>query len=126
MPEPVTQFQLTTVWTLTAPIGSVWSELSRPEEWPQWWHGILAVQLLEPGGANGLGAYRRVTWRGVLPRRVHLNLRTVKVQPRALIEMVADGDLSGVGRWQLARVGAVSEVRHDWIVNVPLPGVPLL
>ena len=124
----VTQYHLTTRWTLEAPVGAVWTELSRPEGWPAWWKGMLAVRLLEQGDGSGTGAYRRITWRwrGLLRSRITFNLRTVKVQPRALIESVADGQLTGVGRWQLTRAGAGTEVQHDWIVNVPLPGIPII
>ena len=73
-----------------------------------------------------MGAYRRVTWQGVLTSRFTFNLRTVKVQPRALIESVADGQLTGVGRWQLTRSGTGTDVQHDWIVNVPVPRIPIL
>jgi hypothetical protein len=84
------------------------------------------VRLLEQGDSGGMGAYRRITWKGVLPSRWTFNMRTVKVQPRALIESVADGQLTGVGRWQLTRTGTGTQVQHDWIVNVPVPGVPIL
>jgi len=107
-------------------VGAVWTELSRPEGWPAWWKGMLVVRLLEQGDGNGAGAYRRITWRGVLSSRVTFNLRTVKIQPRALIESVADGQLTGVGRWQLTRAGSGTEVQHDWIVNVTLPGIPIV
>jgi len=127
MASHVTQFHLTTHWSLDAPVGSVWAELARPEAWPQWWKGMNDVRLLEEGDSSGMGAYRRITWKGILPSRFIFNLRTVKVQPRALIESVADGQLTGVGRWQLSRAGAGStQVQHDWIVNVPVPGVPIL
>ena len=125
MLQQVTQYHLTTRWTLEAPVGAVWTELSRPEGWPTWWKGMLSVRLLEQGDGSGTGAYRRITWSGVLSR-ITFNLRTVKVQPRALIESVADGQLTGVGRWQLTRAGAGTEVQHDWIVNVPLPGIPII
>jgi len=125
MLQQVTQYHLTTHWTLEAPVGAVWTELSRPEGWPAWWKGMLAVRLLEQGDGSGTGAYRRITWRGVLSR-ITYNLRTVKIQPRALIESVADGQLTGVGRWQLTRAGAGTEVQHDWIVNVALPGIPIV
>jgi hypothetical protein len=84
------------------------------------------VHLLEQGDNSGMGAYRRITWKGVLPSRFIFNMRTVKVQPRALIESVADGQLTGVGRWQLSRAGAGTQVQHDWIVNVPIPRFPVL
>jgi uncharacterized protein YndB with AHSA1/START domain len=125
MSQLVTQYHLTTRWALAAPVGAVWAELSRPEGWPAWWKGILAVRLLEQGDGIGLGAYRRFTWRGMLASRVTFNLRTVKVEPRVLIESVADGELTGVGRWQLTRAGIGTNVQHDWIVNVTLPGIPI-
>jgi hypothetical protein len=126
MSQLVTQYHLTTRWTLAAPVGAVWTELSRPEGWPAWWKGILAVRLLEQGDGIGMGAYRRITWRGMLASRVTFNLRTVKVEPRVLIESVADGELTGVGRWHLTRAGIGTEVQHDWIVNVTLPGIPIV
>jgi Polyketide cyclase / dehydrase and lipid transport len=126
MLQRVTQYHLTTRWTLEAPVGSVWTELSRPEAWPSWWKGMLAVHLLEQGDGNGTGAYRRITWRGFFLSRITFNQRTVRIQPRALIESVADGQLTGMGRWQLTRAGSGTEVQHDWIVNVSLPGIPIV
>ena len=126
MLQRVTQYHLTTRWTLEAPVGAVWTELSRPEAWPSWWKGMLAVHLLEQGDGNGTGAYRRITWRGFFLSRITFNQRTVRIQPRALIESVADGQLTGMGRWQLTRAGSSTEVQHDWIVNVSLPGIPIV
>jgi Polyketide cyclase / dehydrase and lipid transport len=126
MLQRVTQYHLTTRWTLEAPVGAVWTELSRPEAWPSWWKGMLAVHLLEQGDGNGTGAYRRITWRGVFLSRITFNQRTVRVQPRALIESMADGQLTGMGRWQLTRAGSGTQVQHDWIVNVSLPGIPIV
>jgi len=80
MDPDVTQFHLTTRWSLDAPVGSVWAELARPEAWPQWWKGMSDVRLLEEGDSSGMGAYRRITWKGVLPSRFTFNMRTVKVQ----------------------------------------------
>jgi Polyketide cyclase / dehydrase and lipid transport len=125
MPQ-VTQYHLASRWRFAAPVGAVWSELSRPELWPTWWKGVLAVRLLERGDGSGMGAYRRIIWGRALASRLTFNLRTVKIEPRALIESVADGQLTGVGRWQLIRAGAGTEVQHDWIVNVNLPGIPVI
>jgi Polyketide cyclase / dehydrase and lipid transport len=125
MPQ-VIQYHLASRWNFTAPVGAVWAELSRPELWPVWWKGVQAVDVLERGDGAGLGAYRRLTWSGLALTRISFNLRTVKIEPRALIESVADGDLAGIGRWQLLRAGAGTEVQHDWIVNVNVPAVPVL
>jgi uncharacterized protein YndB with AHSA1/START domain len=126
MPSQVTQYHLTTRWSLDAPVGAVWTELSRPESWPSWWKGIAAVRLLEAGDSNGMGAYRSLTWQSTVGSRLTFNFRTVKIQPRALIESVADGELTGVGRWQLTRAGVGTEVQHDWIINVSLPDIPII
>jgi hypothetical protein len=125
MPQ-VVQYHLASRWTFAAPVGAVWAELSRPELWPTWWKGVQAVRLLEQGDGNGLGAYREMSWRGLFPARLRFKLRTVKIEPRALIETMADGQLTGMGRWQLVRAGAGTEVQHDWIVNVSVPDVPVL
>jgi uncharacterized protein YndB with AHSA1/START domain len=122
----VTRFHVMTHWSFAAPVGSVWTELTRPEAWPQWWKGISDVRLLEQGDSSGTGAYRRITWKGVLPSRITFNMRTVKVQPRALIESMVDGELMGMGRWQLTRSGTGTHVQHDWIVNLPVQRTPLL
>src|SRR5262249_1547351 len=90
------------------------------------WKGVIAVRLLEQGDGNGMGAYRRITWRGVLVPRLTFNLRTVKIEPRALIESVADGQLTGIGRWQLMRAGGGTEGKHDVSANVRLPGIPVI
>ena len=126
MPQRVMQYHLTSLWMLDAPVGAVWTELSHPEGWPAWWKGIVAVRLLEQGDGSGMGAYRSITWQGLLASRRTFNVRTVRIQPRALIESVADGQLTGVGRWQLTRLGTGTEVQHDWIINVSLPAIPLI
>jgi hypothetical protein len=106
---------------LRAPVGAVWAELTRPEGWPDWWKAVVAVEPLLPGDANGVGAYRRMTWRTALPYRVTFNMRTVRVEPRSLIEGVADGELSGVGRWMLTRSDTGTDVEYEWIVDVTKP-----
>jgi hypothetical protein len=125
MTPRITQYHLGSRWIFAAPVGAVWSELSRPDLWPGWWKGVLAVRLLDQGDSGGIGAYRRVTWRRILQSPLTFNLRTVKIEPRALIESVADGGLTGIGRWQLTRLDSGTEVQHDWIVNVHLPAVPV-
>jgi hypothetical protein len=112
------QYHLVTQWRLSAPVSAVWAELTHPESWPQWWKGVVSVTLLEAGDAGGVGAYRRMTWRSALPYRLTFNMRTVRIEPRSLIEAVADGELTGTGLWQLTRLGGNTEVRYDWIVDV--------
>ena len=77
-----------------------------PERWPEWWKGVRAVQLLESGDANGIAAYRRMTWRSALPYELTFNMRTTTIEPPRRIESVADGELCGRGTWTLTVQGA--------------------
>ncbi len=104
MSNAATQYHVTAHWQVRAPVGAVWLELSRPDAWPDWWRGVVAVELLEAGDPNGLGTYRRVTCRGPLPARLSFNMRTVRLEPRTVIESMADASCAdpAAGNW-LAR-----------------------
>jgi uncharacterized protein YndB with AHSA1/START domain len=125
-----TQFHLTTHWMLPAPQLAVWDALARPEAWPSWWRAVERVEAIESGGPDGVGAYRRLTWRTALPYRVAFNMRTLRVEKPVLIEGRADGELAGTGRWTLAPAGAGTNpgtnVRYDWIVEVTKPWMRLI
>jgi hypothetical protein len=112
------QFHLVTQWQFDAPIDVVWQVLSKTEDWPQWWKAVLAVEQLESGDENGIGAYRRMHWRTALPYRLAFNTRTTKIEKHRLIEGQSEGELAGIGRWQLTVAGEHTIVRYDWIVDV--------
>lgn len=113
----ISHYQLVTHWRFPVPLGLVWEQLQHPEEWPQWWKGVRAVQLLESGDAAGIGAYRRMTWRSALPYELSFNMRTVRIEPQHQIEGLADGELSGRGLWTLRSEGTGTAVRYDWTVE---------
>jgi hypothetical protein len=116
-----TEFNLITNWTLAAPREAVWRELTKPEDWPAWWRAVERVELLEAGDADGVGALRRMTWRTALPYSLTFDMRTVRVEPMAVIEGRAEGELSGVGRWTVDRDQERTRVRYDWRVEVTQP-----
>ena len=118
---PATDFHLITDWTLAAPRDAVWAELTKPEDWPDWWRAVERVELLEAGDEDGVGALRRMTWRTALPYSLSFDMRTVRVEPKSLIEGHAQGELTGVGRWTIAPDGAQTRVRYDWRVEVTQP-----
>ena len=51
-----------TRWRFEAPIETVWESICRAEEWPRWWRGVERVDVLEPGGSEGVGGLRRFAW----------------------------------------------------------------
>lgn len=122
----MTQFTLVTRWHLDAPIERVWDAIASAETWPDWWGYVLAVEDLEPGDADGLGALRRYTWASRLPYSLSFDMRVSKVERPTLLEGVAQGDLAGTGRWQLAEQSATTLVRYEWTVAVTRAWMRLL
>jgi uncharacterized protein YndB with AHSA1/START domain len=121
-----TQFHLVTRWVMATPPVAVWEALSKPEDWPSWWRAVEQVEVIELGDADGLGAYRRFTWRTALPYAITFNMRTIRIKPLSVIEGRADGELDGTGRWTLAPAGVGTHVRYDWIVEVTKPWMRVL
>ena len=107
-----------TEWRFAAKLEPVWNALADPGDWPAWWPGLLAVEVLEPGDALGVGALRRFTWRGLLPYRLGFTMRTTALEPCKLAEGRAFGDLSGMGRWRFTRENGLTVVRYTWLVNL--------
>lgn len=110
-------FSLTTVWDLDAPIGRVWDALHAVQEWPRWWKYVRAVEVVDRGDANGLGAEHRFTWSSALPYQLSFTMRiTELVKPTSLVGS-ARGDLDGIGRWTLHENGGTTRVQYDWSVH---------
>jgi hypothetical protein len=56
----MSHYELVTRWSIPAPLDAVWTHLERPEDWPAWWKGVVAVALLEAGDADGIGLVRKL------------------------------------------------------------------
>ncbi|MGZ3298877.1 MAG: SRPBCC family protein, partial [Asticcacaulis sp.] len=95
--------------------------LTEVDAWPQWWPAVKRVELLEPGDAEGLGALRRMTWRTALPYSLSFDMRTLRVEPKGLIEGRVSGELDGTGRWTLHAEQGGTYLRYDWIVTLSKP-----
>jgi hypothetical protein len=88
-----------------------------PDNWPDWWRGVLRVELLQSGVDElGTGAIRRHTWRSRLPYNLTFTMQTTRIEAMSLIEGVATGELEGRGVWKLSHAEGVTHVRFDWNV----------
>jgi hypothetical protein len=61
-----------------------------------------------------------------LPYRLTFNVRTVRIERPRVIEVHADGELRGVGCWQLTSTPDGTHVRYDWTVETTKPWMRLL
>jgi hypothetical protein len=117
----VNRFALTTHWHLNAPIDQVWEALVASPQWPSWWRYVVAVEEIEAGDKDGLGALRRYTWSSRLPYRLSFLMRVSVVRKPTFLEGSAEGDLSGTGSWYLAAKQSTTRVRYDWTVATTKP-----
>lgn len=110
------RYALATEWVLTSPLPPIFDVLAAPDAWPTWWPYVESTTCIAPGDARGIGATWRYTWSSRLLYRLTFDVTTTASQRPYRLEGRASGDLSGSGRWRLARDGEGARVRYDWIV----------
>jgi uncharacterized protein YndB with AHSA1/START domain len=107
------EFRLVTDWLLDAPIEPVWAAIRDVEAWPGWWSSVRRV--------DRLGAGHRFEWRTALPYSLAFEMEVTRIEPLALIEGHARGELRGTGRWTFADEAGRTRVRYEWSVAVTKP-----
>jgi uncharacterized protein YndB with AHSA1/START domain len=113
-----TDFALVSDWRIAAPRARVWEALKHPPEWPRWWPYVKAVDELDAGDAEGLGARYRFHWASRLPYSIRLLTTVTEIRKPERIVACAEGDLSGTGTWALEDAGADTAVRYTWSVDL--------
>ena len=115
-------YEFVTVWRFDAPIEKVWEKIKHSESWNQWWKGVIKVEELKAGDADGIGSIRRSTWKSKLPYTLEFDSELIRIEPMKLIEARAFGELEGTGLWQFEREGEnQTRVQYDWRVKTTKP-----
>lgn len=111
-------FVLVSHWQIPAARDAVWEALKHPVEWPRWWPFVRAVDELDAGDADGVGARYRFHWASRLPYSIRLLTTVTEMRKPNLIAACAEGDLRGVGTWRLDDAGGNTEVEYTWSVDL--------
>ena len=115
-------FRLHTGWLVAARIEEVAAILSEPERLPDWWPAVyLSVEVVDPGGPDGLGRTVAFHTRGWLPYTLRWRGRLVEDRRPHGWTIEATGDLAGRGVWSLAQQGDLAAVDYDWRIDVEKP-----
>ena len=109
-------YRFLTAWSVDAPREQVFEVLHDSERWPEWWRGVEAVRILEPGGDDGVGQLTRFRWKSRLPYSLEFDMRTTRVERPYAMEGRAEGELAGHGRWRLFE-GHGTAVVYEWDVR---------
>ena len=120
------KYNFLTIWEIEAPIEKVWDILIHSEQWPNWWKAVESVVEIAPGEPSLIGNIRRFTWKTPLAYKLAFNTRITRIQPPKLLELVANGEVEGVGLWELEAVEQVTIARYTWTVNTTKPWMNIL
>ena len=112
MPE----YRFLSTWLLEADIVDVWNAIYDPLGWPAWWRGVERVEQLADGDESGVGRVFRNRWRSLLPYTVEFDATIRRAEPPRIIELDAEGELAGLGRWRMFDGDAVAIV-YEWNVR---------
>lgn len=111
-------YEFVTFWRFDAPVEAVWNEIENVEAWSDWWRGVLKVEKLKDGDADGIGKIIRTTWKSFLPYKLIFDSEVVRFEKLKLVEARAFGQLDGIGIWTLtAENENTTRVRYDWKVK---------
>ena len=119
-------YHYVSTWQLQAPIDRVWAALSDLEQLPAWYPAVHQVQILAPGDDQGVGARVRYVLKGRLPMRLAFEASIARVDPPRELELRAEGDLAGTGRWLLDQQGEITTARYLWDVQTTRPWMNLV
>ena len=100
MPE----YSFLTTWCLEAPREPVWEAIWDSERWPEWWRGVVAVEL-DRGRRDGRRPGRPLHLALEASLRPRLRDDDHRVEKPHLLEGEAVGELAGVGPLAPVRAG---------------------
>ncbi len=120
------RFEFVTDWHFEAPIEAVFDALTDSLRWPEWWPGLVDVEQREAGDEGGIGRVQHFVWKSHLGYYLRFDIRITRVCEPCLIEGVADGDVTGIGRWRLCEENGGTRVHYLWQVRTVRPWMGLL
>jgi carbon monoxide dehydrogenase subunit G len=118
-------YHYVSTWRLQAPIERVWTAISDLEHLLAWYPAVQEVQTLAPGDEQGIGARVRYVIKGRLPLRLAFEATITRVVAPRELELRAEGELAGTGRWDLEQQGEVTTARYTWDVATTRPWMNL-
>lgn len=111
------QYHFLTTWDLEAPVETVWETISNSAGYPSWWKYVASVTEVEPPQADGTGGLSIWKWKTALPYTLAFEMRITRSEPPHVLESRAQGELEGVGRWELKEMGGFTRLTYDWQVR---------
>jgi carbon monoxide dehydrogenase subunit G len=119
-------YHYVSTWQLQAPIEQVWTVVNDVERLPAWYPAVQEAQTLAAGDADGVGRRVRLVLKGRLPMQLAFEATVARLDPPRELELHAEGELAGSGRWLLDQQGEITTVRYLWDVRTTRPWMNLV
>jgi hypothetical protein len=84
------------------------------------------VTEIEPRQPDGSGGVIQIRWKTALPYSLVIEMRGSRFEPPHVWEGSAQGELEGIGRWELQEMEGFTRVTYDWRVNLTKPWMKLV
>lgn len=111
------RYHFVTTFDVAASRERAWEVLSDLAAWPSWWGWLRRLEVLAPGGPDGVGARYRCCLRTALAYPLTFEGEVRRAERPSFIELGVAGELAGAGLWQLADVEGGSRMRYTWVVD---------
>jgi uncharacterized protein YndB with AHSA1/START domain len=113
----MSRYGFLSLWTVEASPEHVWDVIVDAGGYADWIRHVTYARVLKDGDAHGIGAISESTWKSPMGYGFTFAAETTKVQRPFLIELTAQGELSGSGIWRLNHEGNSTTVTYHWQVT---------
>jgi len=116
------EYHFITHWHILGTVEEIYAVLGDAPALARWWPAVyLDVQVLEPGGENGVGKVIDLYTKGWLPYTLRWKFTVGESRPPHTFTLEASGDFVGRGVWTLEQAGAWVNVTYDWKIRAEKP-----
>ncbi|MEZ4828902.1 MAG: polyketide cyclase [Bacteroidia bacterium] len=106
------KYHFITNWEIEASKEEVAAILDRPMDLPVWWPSVY-LGIKKETSAEGITYYHLFT-KGWLPYTLRWKFRQTVNQLPDYLELSAEGDFNGYGKWTLVQDGSIARITYDW------------
>ena len=115
-------YHFVTHWRVRGTCAEVADILGETAQLSRWWPAVyLAVDVLRPGGAHGLGERVNLITKGWLPYTLRWQSTVAEQRYPYGSTIEACGDFVGRGDWTFEQDGDVVNVTYDWNIRAEKP-----
>ena len=116
------EYHFVTRWRVAGTREEVAAVLRDAADLVRWWPSVyLDVEVLDPGGADGVGRVVSLYSKGWLPYTIRWRFTTTSSRGAGGFSLRADGDFVGTGTWVFKQDGDGCIALYDWRIAAEKP-----